>query len=326
MSRIVSDLMDISELAHHGPEDLFVSGVMLIGSFVMMATIHLPLTLIVFAALPAMVLFASHKQRKMSAAFTATRVEIGEINAGLENSISGIRVSKAYTSRAYENEQFERGNQKYVTVRAKAYKVMAEFFAGTTVIGDILNVLLYVAGGLFCYLGEITAGDFAAFLIYISLFMNPVRRIVNFIEQYQNGMTGFKRFLEIVDYPPEEDAPDAAEMGEVRGEIRFDNVDFSYTEDGRRVLSAHAVREMQTPQCPYPLDGQGSLWGLGVRVACREGARLPVGCFGWSGAYGGHFWVDPANRIVALYLKNSHKDGGSEAKTGKHFEEDVYGL
>lgn len=95
------------------------------------------------------------------------------------------------------------------------------------------------------------------------------------------------------------------------------------TEDGRRVLSARAVREMQTPQCPYPLDDQGSLWGLGVRVACREGARLPLGCFGWSGAYGGHFWVDPANEIVAVYLKNSHKDGGSEAKTGKHFEEDV---
>ncbi len=96
------------------------------------------------------------------------------------------------------------------------------------------------------------------------------------------------------------------------------------TGDGHRILSARAVREMQTPVCPYPLDGQGSLWGLGVRVACREGARLPVGCFGWSGAYGTHFWVDPENEITAIYLKNSHKDGGSEAKTGMHFEEDVY--
>jgi len=236
MSRIVTDLMDISELAHHGPEDLFISAVMLIGSFVMMSTIHLPLTLIVFAALPAMVLFASKKHKKMSDAFTSTRVEVGEINANLENSISGIRVSKAFTSRAYENEMFEKGNKKFVAARSKAYKVMAEFSSGTTWIGDVLNVLLYVAGGVFCYRGEITPGDFAAFLIYISLFMNPVRRLVGFIEQYQNGMSGFKRFLDIMEYPCEEDAPDASEMQQVRGEITFDNVDFSYTEDGKPVL------------------------------------------------------------------------------------------
>ncbi len=236
MSRIVSDLMDISELAHHGPEDLFISTVMLIGSFVMMSMIHLPLTLIVFAALPAMILFSAKKHKKMSDAFTATRVEIGEINASLENSISGIRVSKAYTSREYENARFAEGNQNFVIARARAYRVMAEFFSGTTFIGDVLNVLLYVAGGVFCYLGQITPGDFAAFLIYISLFMNPVRRLVGFIEQYQNGMSGFKRFCEIIDYPAEEDAPDAAELSDVRGEIAFENVDFAYTEDGNRVL------------------------------------------------------------------------------------------
>ncbi len=236
MSRIVSDLMDISELAHHGPEDLFISTVMLIGSFIMMSTIHLPLTLIVFAALPVMILFSAKKHKKMSDAFTATRVEIGEINASLENSISGIRVSKAYTSRAYENERFDAGNKKFVKARAKAYRVMAEFSSGTTFIGDVLNVLLYVAGGVFCYRGEITPGDFAAFLIYISLFMNPVRRLTGFIEQYQSGMSGFKRFCEIIDNPAEEDAPDAAELDSVRGEITFDNVDFAYTEDGKRVL------------------------------------------------------------------------------------------
>ncbi len=236
MSRIVSDLMDISELAHHGPEDLFISVVMLVGSFVMMSTIHLPLTLIVFAALPAMIFFAAKKHKKMSDAFTATRVEIGEINASLENSISGIRVSKAYTSREYENARFSEGNTKFVKARAKAYRVMAEFSSGTTFIGDVLNVLLYVAGGVFCYNGEITPGDFAAFLIYISLFMNPVRRLVGFIEQYQSGMSGFKRFCEIIDYPPEEDAPDASELTDVRGEITFDGVDFSYTEDGKHVL------------------------------------------------------------------------------------------
>ena len=235
MSRITNDLMDISELAHHGPEDLFISAVMLIGSFCMMASIHLPLTLIVFVCVPAMVIFSAKKRRKMDDAFTATRVEIGEINANLENSISGIRVSKAYTNRDYENGNFEVGNKRFVGARSKAYKVMAEFSSGTTLIGDILNVLLYLSGGLFVFYGQISVGDFAAFLLYISVFMNPVRRLVGFIEQYQNGMTGFRRFCEIMDCAPETDAPDAKEMGEAKGEIVFDHVNFAY-EDGKAVL------------------------------------------------------------------------------------------
>ena len=230
MSRITSDLMDVSELAHHGPEDLFISAVMLIGSFCMMASIHLPLTLIVFVCVPAMVVFASKKRHKMDNAFTETRVELGEINANLENSISGIRVSKAYTNRDFENENFEIGNGRFVKARSGAFKIMAEFFSGTTFIGDALNVLLYLSGGLFVFYGQISVGDFAAFLLYISVFMNPIRRLVGFIEQYQNGMTGFRRFLEIMDYPPEEDDPNAAEMGAVKGEIVFDHVHFAYEE------------------------------------------------------------------------------------------------
>ena len=235
MSRITNDLMDISELAHHGPEDLFISAVMLIGSFIMMASIHLPLTLIVFVCVPAMVIFSAKKRRKMDDAFTATRVEIGEINANLENSISGIRVSKAYTNREYENTNFEEGNKKFVHARSGAYKVMAEFSSGTTLIGDILNVLLYLSGGLFVFYGQISVGDFAAFLLYISVFMNPVRRLVGFIEQYQNGMTGFRRFCEIMDSEPEQDADGAQEMGDAAGEIVFDHVHFAY-EDGKKVL------------------------------------------------------------------------------------------
>ena len=237
MSRITNDLMDISELAHHGPEDLFISLVMLLGSFILMCTINVPLTLIVFAAVPAMVFFAAKKRRKMDDAFTETRVELGEINANLENSISGIRVSKAYTNRAFENGNFETGNRRFVAARSRAYKVMAEFFSGTTLIGDVLNVLLYLSGGLFVYYGKINVGDFAAFLLYISVFMNPIRRLVGFIEQYQNGMSGFRRFCEIMDAAPETDDPGASEMGEARGEIDFDHVDFSY-EDGNRVLDA----------------------------------------------------------------------------------------
>ena len=164
MSRITNDLMDITELAHHGPEDLFISLIMLVGSFVLMCGIYVPLALIVVSMVPFMVFFAAKKRRRMSDAFAASRVEMGEINANLENSISGIRVSKAYTNRAYENDNFAAGNNRFVHARTGAYKVMAEFSSGTTLIGDLLNVVLYLSGGLFVYYGKIDVADFAAFL------------------------------------------------------------------------------------------------------------------------------------------------------------------
>ncbi len=236
MSRITNDLMDITELAHHGPEDLFISLIMLVGSFVLMCGIYVPLALIVVAMVPFMVFFAAKKRRRMSDAFAASRVEMGEINANLENSISGIRVSKAYTNRAYENANFAAGNSRFVGARTGAYKVMAEFSSGTTLIGDLLNVVLYLSGGIFVYYGKIDVGDFAAFLLYISVFMNPIRRLIGFVEQFQNGMTGFKRFVEIMEAEPEQDKPDAVSVGELRGEIAFDRVDFSY-DGGKAVLN-----------------------------------------------------------------------------------------
>lgn len=238
MSRIISDLMDISELAHHGPEDLFLSLVMLVGAFILMGSICMPLTLIVFATIPVMVIFAAKKRLAMMDAFKESRVEIGEVNANLENSIAGIRVSKAYTNADYENEHFAEGNGRFVKARRKSYKVMADFVCGTTFIGDFLNVTLYVAGGLFCYFDKITVPELVAFIMYISIFMNPVRRLVGFIEQYQNGMTGFERFCEIMDYPPEVDTPDAIDIGTAKGEIEFDKVSFAYEE------SADILREL----------------------------------------------------------------------------------
>ncbi len=235
MSRIINDLMDISELAHHGPENLFISGVMLVGSFIIMSTIYLPLTLIVFAALPLMVLFAILKRKKMREAFTETRVQTGEINSALENSISGIRVSRAYTNESHESRRFEEGNGLFVKARQRAYRAMAEFHSGTTFISDILQVIMYVAGGLFFFYGEIDIGDFTAFVLYINIFLNPVRRIIDFVEQYQNGMTGFMRFCEIMDAKPEEEAPNASDAGDVRGDIEFEDVSFAY-DDGNQVL------------------------------------------------------------------------------------------
>ena len=235
MSRIINDLMEISELAHHGPEDVFISVVMLIGSFIIMASINIWLTLIVFASVPVMVIFASKKRLKMSAAFTESREKIGEINASLENSISGIRVSKAYNSREYENKQFEKGNGAFVLARLHAYRAMAEFNAGTSLISDILMVVMYTAGGLFYFYGVIELADFVAFILYITMFLNPIRRLISFVEQYQDGMVGFRRMLDILEYPEEAEDPDAKDLENVRGEVKFTDVTFSY-EDGKKVL------------------------------------------------------------------------------------------
>ena len=228
MSRIINDLMDISELAHHGPEDLFLSLIMLIGSFAMLCTINVPLTLIVFAFLPFMIWFSVIIRREMSAAFTRTREEMAEINAGLENSIAGIRVSRAYTCGAHEERKFAQYNEKYQKARAESYRVMAKFFSTTGFFTDFLYLVVLVAGGLFFYYDRIDAGGFAAFLLYINMFLNPVNRLIAFFEQFQNGMTGFRRFEEIMSVAEEPEAPNARELKNVKGSIDFENVSFQY--------------------------------------------------------------------------------------------------
>lgn len=235
MSRIINDLMDVSELAHHGPEDLFLSIVMLVGSFIVMGSIYMPLTLIIYSLLPFMVFFALKKQKKMKDAFAASKKEVGEVNATLENSISGIRVSKAYTNSEREKELFERGNSRFVGARSLAYKAMAEFYSGMNLGMDVLRVAMYVAGGLFVFYGKIDIADFTAFSLYISLFISPIERLVGFIEQYQNGMTGFRRFIEIMDCKPESDKPGASLLENVKGDVSFEKVSFSYP-DGKKVL------------------------------------------------------------------------------------------
>ncbi len=235
MSRMINDLMDVSELAHHGPEDLFLSIVMLVGSFIVMGSIYMPLTLIIYSLLPFMVFFALKKQKKMKDAFAASKKEVGEVNATLENSISGIRVSKAYTNSEREKELFERGNSRFVGARSLAYKAMAEFYSGMNLGMDVLRVAMYVAGGLFVFYGKIDIADFTAFSLYISLFISPIERLVGFIEQYQNGMTGFRRFIEIMDCKPESDKPGASLLENVKGDVSFENVSFSYP-DGKKVL------------------------------------------------------------------------------------------
>lgn len=236
MSRIVNDLMEVSELAHHGPEDLFISLVMLVGAFVALCTIDWRLTLIVFAFVPVMIIFSIKKRVKMTNAFKEVRKKVADVNAQLENSISGIRVAKSFTNEDYEMKKFNKGNDRFRISREFAYKAMAEFYSGIHFLIDVLNVIVICAGGMFTYKGIITSGDLVAYLLYISIFMQPIRRLTSFIEQYQSGMTGFERFMEIMNIQPDiKDREDAVELKDVKGDIEFRNVAFNYN-DKKSVL------------------------------------------------------------------------------------------
>lgn len=236
MSRIINDLMEISELAHHGTEDLLVSTIMLVGSFTLLCMINVPLTLIIFATIPILLFFAAKMRKRMGDAFTKTREEISEINSSLENSISGIRVAKAFTNSDHEEKKFERNNASFKKAREYAYKTMAEFHSGMSFLTDFLNLVVMIGGGIFCYNGTITFGEFVKYLLYINMFLTPIKKIIGFVEQYQNGMSGFKRFIEIMSCKPEPESEEAVDVSAVEGRIEFKNVSFTY-EEGREILS-----------------------------------------------------------------------------------------
>ena len=232
MSRIVNDLREISELAHHGPEDLFISLVMLIGSFIILTTIEWRLTLIIYSFLPLLIWYATLKRKKMTAAFRSVRKRIANVNAQLENSISGIRVAKSFTNEEYEIEKFDEGNREFNSSREFAYKAMAEFFAGIFFLSNILNIITLSVGGFFVYLGYINTGDLVAYLLYINFFLQPIRKLTNFTQQFQNGMTGFERFVEIMKVKASiVDKEDAVTLKEIKGKIEFKNVAFKYGEE-----------------------------------------------------------------------------------------------
>ncbi|MFT9495125.1 ABC transporter ATP-binding protein [Anaerosolibacter sp.] len=229
MSRLVNDLNEISELAHHGPEDIFIAAVTLLGSFIILATIHLPLALIVFALIPIMLWFAISKNKAMQSSFRDMRLKVADINAQVEDSISGVRVVKSFTNEWYEKEKFEEGNANFRKSRENAFKVMGQFFSGINFFSNIINLTVIVFGGIFYYYGQLTMGELVGFLLYISMFLQPIRRITAFVENYQKGMAGFHRFTETMDIDPDiKDDADAKAVGRVQGKINFRNVTFSY--------------------------------------------------------------------------------------------------
>ena len=235
MTRITSDLFEVCELAHHGPENLLISSVMIILSFSYLMSIDWILTLIIFACVPVLTVVTIHFRREMRRAFDDRRKSNATINAAVESSVTGIRVTKAYTNAETEMEKFERGNDEFVGASRRAYRAMAKFFSSTSFITDVFNVFILVAGGLFLYAGRIDFGDYSTFIVSVNLFIGPVNTLISFMEQYQNGVSGFRRFLEIMDEEPEKDIPGAEELTGVRGEIEFRNVSYSYN-GGEEVL------------------------------------------------------------------------------------------
>jgi len=232
MSRLVNDLNLIAELAHHGPEDLFLSIIMFIGSFIILLTVEVKLTLIIFAFLPFMLWFSIVKGIKMRGNFRQVRKKIADVNSNIENSISGVRVAKSFTNEEHELEKFDEGNIHFRNSKQDAYKTMAEFHTGINFSTNFLNLLTIALGGYFVYIGNISYGDLVAFILYINFFMEPIKRLTNFTQQFQDGMSGFERFLEILDIPPKiKDIKKPITLKNIKGSIRIENVEFSYDDD-----------------------------------------------------------------------------------------------
>ena len=237
MSRITTDLFDVTELAHHGPEDVLISLVKIIGSFIILSGTNLILTLMIFAILPFMVLFSVYYNKKMHRAFRRNRERIAEINAQIEDSLSGIRAVKSFANEDLEVHKFIEGNQRFVDSKRDSYQNMAKHHSGITAFASFINLFVAIAGSFFIIRGQIALTDLLTYLLYVNTLIEPVRRLMNFTEQFQNGATGFIRFTEIMDTEPDiQDTPDACEISGVSGKIEFKSVDFKYSEDTVTVL------------------------------------------------------------------------------------------
>lgn len=229
MSRMTNDLMNVSELAHHGPENIFICGATVILSFAYLMTLNWQLTLIIFACVPLLILISLVMRKRMNHAFMETRKSVAEINGALESSITGIRVTKAFTNSEEELRKFEVGNKKFVKSRSKAYKAMGQFSSSTAFVTDLFNIVVLIIGAIFVYYKQIDYVILTTFMVSINIFINPLTTLINFVEQYQEGVTGFKRFLEIVDEPEERENEHAKDIENIKGKIVFDHVSFDYT-------------------------------------------------------------------------------------------------
>ena len=302
MTRMTSDLFDVVELAHHGPENVLITSVSIIISFAYLMSINVPLSLILLICVPILIFISSVLRKKMRDAFKKRRESNAVINAALESSISGIRVTKAFTNHDKEIEKFAVGNVEFVENSRAAYKAMGQFHSQTTFVTDIFNVVLLIAGGFLLFSGKtdnFNFGDYSAFIVSINLFINPVNTLIRFMESFQNGVTGFERFIEILDTPVEADCPGAVPMPKARGEIELRNVTYSYG-DGKEsddVLKnvSLKIKEGQTYALVGPSGGgkttichliphfydvqQGEILvdGININTITRESLRKNIG-------------------------------------------------
>ncbi len=231
MSRFTTDLFDISELAHHGPETVLITSVSVVVSFCYLASINLYLSLIIFACVPFLVAVSVTLRKRMKSAFTNSKKAVAKINAALESSISGIRVTKAFTNYDKENEKFQEGNEDFKLANKDAYKTMGQFHSSTTFITDVFNVVVLIAGGIFMYEGHINFADYSAFIVSVNLFLNPINTMIRFTEQFQNGFAGFERFVEIMNTAPEFEKQNAVEANRFIGDIEFKNIVYGYGDE-----------------------------------------------------------------------------------------------
>ncbi len=238
MSCIINDLFDISELAHHGPEDIFISAVKIIGTFTILSVINLKMTLILIFFTGIMLVFSLYYNRKMKSVFAKNRKKIAEVNAITQDSLGGIRVVKSFANEVIEMEKFDKGNDAFVETKSESYFIMGRFFSGNGFFKNLLYLSVVLVGGFLITRGEMDLADLTIYVLYINTYLNPIEKLINFTEQFQKGMTGFERFLNIMHTKPElEDEKDAKELCAVKGDITFDNVSFSYADEEGEVLS-----------------------------------------------------------------------------------------
>ena len=237
LSRITSDLFDISELLHHGPEDLVISIIKIIGSFAILLTVNVKLALIAFAFIPVMAIYAFYYNGKMKQAFKRNREKIADINSQIEDSLSGIRVVKSFANENMEMKKFQKGNDHFVAAKKTSYKYMGIYNSGLGAMSTLITVVVLISGVGMMLKGTVLVTDLITFLLYINNFTEPVKKLVTFTEQFQNGYSGFERFLEVLSIAPDiADKPDAKELTTVEGAVEFKNVSFHYADDDTPVL------------------------------------------------------------------------------------------
>ncbi|HPF18666.1 MAG: ABC transporter ATP-binding protein [Eubacteriales bacterium] len=238
MARITSDLMDVTEFAHHCPEEFFIAAVKIGVAFIILLRMEVTLTLIIFAMLPLMLIFATTFNFKMRRAFKRSRDQIGELNSKVEDSLLGVRVVKSFANEDMEEAKFKEGNEGFLRIKRQAYRYMAGFHSTIRFFDGLMYIVVVIVGAIFMIHRRIEAPDLVAFLLYVTLLLASIRRIVEFTEQFQRGITGIERFIEIMDAPVEvDDAANAIVLPDVTGEVRFDKVSFRYSDNNRNVLS-----------------------------------------------------------------------------------------